>query len=69
MTKQQLAARVQELESQLPVAHPAMPVHIKAHETGAALRQHIVTTTQATKRGAVVAGSVTKGFLAGLFGK
>ena len=69
MTKQQLLEEVQVLRSQLPVARPAMPANIKAHEMGANVRQHIIATTQATKKGAVITASVTKGFFAGLFGK
>jgi len=69
MTKQQLLEEVQILRSQLPTARPAMPVSVKAHEAGAALRHHVIDATAAVKKGAVVTGSVTKGFLAGLFGK
>lgn len=69
MTKSELAARVNELEAKLPVAHPKLPVSVKAHELGANVRQHIITTTQAAKRGAVTSTAVTKGFFAGLFGK
>ncbi len=69
MTKQQLAARVQELESALPVARPATPVAIKAQQAGAALRHHVIDSTVAVKKGAVVTGSVAKGFFAGLLGR
>jgi hypothetical protein len=48
---------------------PHLPVHIKAHEVGANVRQHIIDSTAAVKKGAVVTGSVTKGFFQGLFGK
>ena len=69
MTKQELMSRVQQLESQLPVARPAMPASIKAQQAGAAIRHHIIDSTVAVKKGAVLTGSVTKGFFAGLFGK
>lgn len=69
MTKQELMSRVQQLEAQLPVARPAMPASIKAQQAGAALRHHVIDATVAVKKGAVVTGSVTKGFFAGLFGK
>jgi len=69
MTKQELLEEVQVLRSQLPVARPAMPASIKAQQAGAALRHHIIDSTVAVKKGAVLTGSVTKGFFAGLFGK
>lgn len=69
MTKQQLAARVQQLEAQLPVARPATPANIKANRAGLAVRKHIIQTTAAVKSGAVLGGAVTKGFFAGLFGR
>lgn len=69
MTKQQLAARVQELEAKLPVARPATPVAIKANRAGLAVRQHVIATTAAAKHGAAVTGAVTKGFFAGLLGR
>jgi len=69
MTKQELMSRVAQLEQQLPVAKPSMPVSVKAHEAGAALRHHVIDATVAAKKGAVVTASVTRGFFAGLFGK
>lgn len=69
MTKSQLEMRINELENMIPVARPKMPANIAANQAGLAVRQHIITTTQAVKHGAVITGAVTKGFFAGLFGK
>lgn len=69
MTKAELINRLNELEAKQPVARPAMPVHVAAHDAGAAVRQHVIATTQAVAKGAVVSGAVAKGFFSGLFGK
>ena len=69
MTKAELISRLAELESKVPVARPPMPANVKAHEVGAATRQHIIATTQAVVKGAAVSGAVAKGFFSGLLGK
>lgn len=69
MTKAELLQRLSELEAKQPVARPVAPAHIKAHDAGSAVRHHVINTTKAVAGGAVVAGTVAKGFFAGLFGK